>query len=191
MRLIYLLTTTLCLGAQSVPSAKFDDTQYRKALGLDSHIHMPGNCKGAPDGVYMRSGQSYYACISGRNVCNRDPAEIPDRLMRAFDASRAQFDARASQLKANAPTVRHLTPVGSGIVAAAAPSPAIVKLADEKASAVAVGHTRSQVLEALGKPHSRVSGDYEKFSYRLQSGKTLSLEFEGGQVSKVRTVTPN
>ena len=83
MRLIYLLTTTLCLGTQSVPSAKFDDTQYRKALGLDSHIHMPGNCKGAPDGVYMRSGQSYDACISGRNVCNRDPAEIPDRLMRA------------------------------------------------------------------------------------------------------------
>ena len=66
-----------------------------------------------------------------------------------------------------------------------------MKLADEKNSAVAVGLTRSQVLEALGQPHSRVSGDYEKFSYLRQSGKTLSLEFEGGQVSKVRTVTPN
>ena len=60
-----------------------------------------------------------------------------------------------------------------------------------RAAPIKVGFLRDEVLQALGKPHSRVSGDYEKFSYLPQSGKTFSLEFEAGRVAQVRIVTPN
>lgn len=50
------LASTLALTAQS---------------SLDSHLHQFGNCEGAPDGVYMRSGTSYYACINRKNVCKK------------------------------------------------------------------------------------------------------------------------
>ena len=214
MRLpLILAISSLALAAQStVPSAKFDPSQFNKALGLDSHIHQPGKCDGTPDAVYMRSGTSYYACVGGKNVCNKDPGEIPAHLISAFQAQRAQFDVNLKQHQADAARHRGMTlhqihlertsakasraePSAPGPVATAGPTagtpPSPIKLADEKTAAVTVGFSRDEVLQALGKPHSRVSGDYEKFSYLLQSGKTFSLEFEAGRVTQVRTVTPN
>ena len=211
------LASSLALTAQSmVPSAKFDPAPFNKALGLDSHVHPFDKCDGAPDAVYMRSGTRYYACVNGKSVCNKDPGEIPAHLIRTFDVSRAQFAVKAKQHQADAARHRNITlheihlermaakaslvepstpnPVASpvaGPVATAGPSPAPIKLADEKTAAVKAGFSRDEVLQALGKPHSRVSGDYEKFSYFLQSGKTFSLEFEGGRVAQVRTVTPH
>ena len=212
MRLpLSFLALSLALIAQStVPSAKFDPSQFNKALGLDSHVHPFGNCNGTPDGVYMRSGASYYACVNGKNVCNKDPGEIPAHLIRAFDVSRAQFEVKAKQHQADAARRRNMTlheihlermsgkaslaessaPMVVSAVSAV-PAPLALKLADDKTATVKVGFSRDEVLQALGKPHSRVSGDYEKFSYLLQSGKTFSLEFEAGRVAQVRTVTPN
>ena len=81
-------------------------------------------------------------------------------------------------------------PVPSPVAAAITPA-ASFRLADDHTAVIRVGFSRDEVLQALGKPHSRVSGDYEKFSYLLQSGKTFSLEFEGGRVTQARTITPN
>ena len=199
MRLICFFAATLSLAAQPVHSAKFDEKQFSKALGLDTHIHMFGNCKGAADGVYMRSGKSYYACINGQNVCNKDPGEIPDSLMRAFDRSRDAFDAKAKQFKTtkvvrsgSLRTTPQEMPAPAEAFPAPRPTPAapLARLPDDRAAAVSVGLTRDQVVEAIGKPHTRISGDYEKFSYLLQSGKTLSVEFDSGRVSRVREVSP-
>ena len=196
---------SLTLTAQStVPSAKFDPSQFNKALGLDSHVHPFGRCDGTSDGVYMRNGTSYYACVNGKNVCNKDPGEIPAHLIRAYDVSRAQFEVKAREHQAEAlrhrsMTVReiHLERMSSKASVAETSAPMVVsavaptKLADDQAATVKVGSLRDEVLQALGKPHSRVSGEYEKFSYLLQSGKTFSLEFEAGRVAQVRIVTPN
>ena len=88
------------LTAQStVPSAKFDPSQFNKAP----------KCDGAPDGVYMRSGTSYYACVNGKNVSNKDPGEIPAHLIRAYDVSRAQFEVKAKEHQAEALRHRSMT----------------------------------------------------------------------------------
>ena len=62
----------------------------------------------------------------------------------------------------------------------------LVKLADDRAASIAVGAARSEVLEKLGEPHSRISGDSERFSYQLQSGGTLRIELEEGRVTKIQ-----
>ena len=194
-----LWALSLTLTAQStVPSAKFDPSQFNKALGLDSHVHPFGKCDGAPDGVYMRSGTSYYACVNGKNVCNKDPGEIPAHLIRAYDVSRAQFEVKAKEHQAEAlrhrsMTLReiHLERMSAKASLAETSAPIVVsavaptKLDDDRAALIKVGFLRDEVLQALGKPHSRVSGEYEKFSYLLQSGKTFSLEFEAGRVAQV------
>lgn len=61
----------------------------------------------------------------------------------------------------------------------------MLKLADDRASSIAVGADRNEVLQKLGEPYSRISGDFERFTYQLKSGGTLSIESEGGRVTKV------
>jgi len=60
-------------------------------------------------------------------------------------------------------------------------------LADDRAASIAVGANRSEVLQKLGEPDSRISGDYERFTYQLQSGGTLRIELEDGRVTKVQS----
>jgi hypothetical protein len=62
-----------------------------------------------------------------------------------------------------------------------------VKLADDLAAGIGVGDARNDVLQKLGKPDSKISGDVERFIYQLQSGGTLRLELEDGRVTKVRS----
>jgi len=61
-----------------------------------------------------------------------------------------------------------------------------IKLADDLAASIAVGATRSDVLQKLGAPSSKISGDFERFNYQLQSGGTLRLEFEDGRVMRIQ-----
>lgn len=60
------------------------------------------------------------------------------------------------------------------------------KLADDLAASFGVGADRSAVLQKLGEPDSKISGDGEVFIYQLQSGGTLRIELEEGRVTKVR-----
>jgi hypothetical protein len=75
---------------------------------------------------------------------------------------------------------------GSEIRSSATAKPA-VKLADDLAVSIAVGAGRSEVLQKLGEPDSKISGDVERFIYQLQSGGTLRVELEDGRVTKVQT----
>ena len=65
--------------------------------------------------------------------------------------------------------------------------PATSKLTDDRAASIAVGAERSEVLQKLGEPYSKLSGDFERFTYQLKSGGTLKIELEGGRVTKVQT----
>jgi hypothetical protein len=62
----------------------------------------------------------------------------------------------------------------------------VVKLADALAASIPVGAERSEVLQKLGEPYSKISGDSERFTYLLQSGRTLRIELEDGRVTKVQ-----
>lgn len=64
----------------------------------------------------------------------------------------------------------------------------VLKLADSLAANIAVGADRSEVLQKLGEPSSRIAGDFERFTYQLQSGGMLRIEFEDGRVTKVQNV---
>jgi hypothetical protein len=63
----------------------------------------------------------------------------------------------------------------------------LVKLPDELAASIAVGADRSEVLQKLGEPYSKMSGDVERFTYQLESGGTLRIELEDGRVTKVQS----
>ena len=60
------------------------------------------------------------------------------------------------------------------------------KLADERAADVVVGASRSEVLQKLGEPFSKISGDSERFTYQLESGGTLRLVIEDGRVTQIQ-----
>jgi hypothetical protein len=60
-----------------------------------------------------------------------------------------------------------------------------LKLADDLATSIGVGAARNEVLQKLGEPDSKISGDVERFNYQLQSGGTLRIELQDGRVTKV------
>jgi len=66
-----------------------------------------------------------------------------------------------------------------------APAKPIVKVSDELAAGVSVGAGQANILEKLGEPHSRISGDVERYTYFLQSGGSLKLDFADGRVTQV------
>src|SRR3984885_13275111 len=59
------------------------------------------------------------------------------------------------------------------------------KLADDLATRIGVGADRREVLQKLGEPDSKISGDVERFNYQLQSGGLLRIELENGRVTKI------
>ena len=58
-------------------------------------------------------------------------------------------------------------------------------LADEKLEGIATGAKLADVQRTLGNPYSRIAGDSERWTYRLESGKTARLEFEGGVLARI------
>ncbi len=65
----------------------------------------------------------------------------------------------------------------------------IIKLSDELAAGVSVGASQADILQKLGEPHSKISGDVERYTYFLQSGGSLKLDFEDGHVTQVRNAS--
>jgi len=66
------------------------------------------------------------------------------------------------------------------------PAEPVVKVSDELASSVSVGAGQADILQKLGEPHARISGDVERYTYFLQSGGSLKLDFEAGRVTQVQ-----
>ena len=79
-----------------------------------------------------------------------------------------------------------LTVVGRLIPADPATEASPVKLEDDKAAGIVVGTAREEVLRKLGAPYTKISGDFERYTYLLESGNTLKLDFENGRVTEVR-----
>ncbi len=48
-----------------------------------------------------------------------------------------------------------------------------------------MGASQEDILQKLGQPHSRISGGIDRYTYFLESGGALKLEFEGGHVTQV------
>ena len=61
----------------------------------------------------------------------------------------------------------------------------MAKLADERVAAIAVG-AGNEVIEKLGEPSYKISGDSERFTYELESGGTLRAVIEEGRVTQVQ-----
>ena len=61
----------------------------------------------------------------------------------------------------------------------------ITLLPDEKLEGIATGAKLADVQRTLGNPYSRIAGDSERWTYRLESGKTARLEFEGGVLARI------
>jgi hypothetical protein len=83
----------------------------------------------------------------------------------------------------------------SAKVEPAKPEPAkaepMTKLTEDRAASVGVGADRGEVLQKLGEPYSKISGDFERFTYQLQSGGTLRIEFESGRVIRIQSTGGN
>jgi hypothetical protein len=70
-----------------------------------------------------------------------------------------------------------------------APAEPIVKVSDELAASASVGASQADIRQKLGEPHSTISGGPERYTYYLQSGGSLQLDFEDGRVTQVRNST--
>ena len=64
----------------------------------------------------------------------------------------------------------------------------VAPLADEKLIGIVAGVAVADVLRQLGNPYSRIAGESERLTYRLASGLTARLEFEGGVLARVEVV---
>jgi hypothetical protein len=167
------------------------------------HIHPgAGNGKGQPDGVHSKSLNTYYACIGAKDVCSDEKNVIPTRLVREFDARMAAFDAHMSDFKASLPArrsqtaggVRPATPLTlppQVYVLPAAAAPESKKVADELLKEIVVGLGRDEVIRKLGPPNTKVTGDFERFTYLLVSGASARIEIEAGRVTEIRMVQSN
>lgn len=83
-------------------------------------------------------------------------------------------------------SIRGLCQAATDSVAPAAKAKPVAKVGDDLAAGITVGAGENDVLQKLGEPYSKISGDFERFTYLLESGGTLRIEFEEGRVTKVQ-----
>jgi hypothetical protein len=109
-----------------------------------------------------------------------------------FAASKAApVGAQASQSAfvdpfATATQPSSASPMPVNQTAFSAPAAPMVKVSDDLAASVSLGAVQADILQKLGEPHSRISGDVERYTYFLQSGGSLKLDFEDGHVTQMR-----
>jgi hypothetical protein len=62
----------------------------------------------------------------------------------------------------------------------------VFKVADDRAAEIVIGTRRSEVLQKLGEPSSKMSGGVERLTYELESGGALRIELEDGRVTRIQ-----
>ncbi len=206
--MLALLAATLPAIAQSPAGGKpvagnFDGLKATDLILKLPHIHWsPVKCKSAPDGVYGKSGRTYYGCMKGKDVCSDEKGVIPKSMMAAFDATMAAHDARMTEFRAGvrqtmtgagqqrpsrtARTAR--SPRAAATIPQADPAPPATPITEEQLNEVAAGTAKPEVLGKLGDPYMRISGDSERFTYLLTSGKLGKIDLENGKVTRTRIV---
>lgn len=140
-------------------------------------------CKDRPDAITMKSGHTYYACIHEQSVCSEEPGAIPQSMIDAFDAGKPWVAPPKSAPSAK-PAARRVHPP----VARAKPAPKSSKLSDAVLDEIAIGADRDAVVTKLGRPYSKITGDVERFTYRLASGGIAKIDVESGRVTQIKVV---
>ncbi len=153
------------------------------------HIHgMLLECKGAPDRVYGKSGRVYYACVQGKEVCSEEKGKISRSMIEEYEAGKVASNRTREEVKAAIEGAQTRSSVvtldNPNAVSDAAPPPPV---ADDRVKELPVGTPRAEVLEMLGEPYLKISGEVEYYTYRLKSGATAELEFSDGKLKKIRT----
>jgi hypothetical protein len=198
-------------GAQPISVGKpvptnFDPATLKNIIGKPPHIHiMPMSCKGTRDGIYGKSGGTYYGCLNGKSVCSQEEGVvIPGSMIAEYEARKQQQQAATKEFRARMPRdgrtasemrqrrsgvsrtgggTTFTDPVGVPVAADRAPAATVT---EEQVKEIALGTSSSEVLRTLGKPSMRITGDFERFTYPLASGKEAKLEFEGGKLTQSR-----
>jgi hypothetical protein len=208
MRAALLCLAAISLSAQRLPPAKplegftFDANKLPKLPVFHFHPILLGGCKGKPDHVYGSSGSVYYACISEQDVCTTPNAHrgvgVPRALITQYqqvkamlqakrEAGRARIERAGQERKARSGAAVRSVRGGSApaVEAATVNRATTVPLADSKLEGIAVGAALSDVIEALGNPYSRITGESERLTYRLESGGVARLVFEGAVLKQI------
>jgi hypothetical protein len=63
-------------------------------------------------------------------------------------------------------------------------------VAEEQVKDIALGTSLDEVVRKLGEPYMRVTGDYERLTYRIAAGNAAKLEFEAGKLTRLEIVWP-
>jgi hypothetical protein len=206
-------------GAAKPIETNFKNLKASDLIFKPPHIHtVLHNCKGKPNHVYARQKDVYYACINGKEVCSEEKATpIPSRLIGDYQACRraqeermeegrarsrrVQEEIKAASAKGGQSAAGRREPVaGRGApatasvtvvsTAPAASSPVPPPIADEQVRAIPAGIARAAVVQKLGEPYMKITGETECYTYRLQSGNTAGFEFEAGKLRQLQVVRP-
>lgn len=218
--LLCVLLAAAPLIAQAIPAGKPVEVDFKnlEAILKPPHFHfVPADCKGKPNRVFARQNGVYYACINGKEVCSEEkPMPIPFGLIDQFKAEmeaakarmaegremarRAQEETKAAAAS-NSRAAEAARRAGSGapgstsvtVVNTATPAPdsaAPAPVADELVRGLTPGTALAAVVEKLGEPFMKISGETPCYTYRLASGDAAELEFEDGKLQRVRVVKP-
>jgi hypothetical protein len=196
------------------PEGKAIEVDFSKmqAALKGPHFHTTFyDCKGKKDHAYARQGSVYYACLNQKDVCSEETGvTIPFKLIEGLNAKEREHDAimAAGQAKlkkamqepkmqrepAPRPAAVERTPhsatttVSQVSAADLAPGAAPAAIADDQLQGVPVGTTRADLIEKLGNPHMKMTGDVEYYTYMLVSGNSALMELQAGKVTKVQVV---
>ena len=196
------------------PEGKAIEVDFSKmqAVLKAPHFHTTFyDCKGKKDHAYARQGSVYYACMNQKDVCSEEKGvTIPFKLIEDLNAKERQHDAimaagqaklkkamqepklQSERMPRSAPAERAphsaITTVSQVSAADLAPGAAPAAIADDQLQGVPVGTTRADLIEKLGNPHMKISGDVEYYTYMLASGNSAQLELQAGKVTKVQVV---
>jgi hypothetical protein len=149
-------------------------------------------CAGAPDGIFGKNKGIYFGCLNGKEVRSSTPGAIPPEWIASFDAKIREVDAAfkvAPRKTTTAVSTVNPLPVSPDVkIAADLQKPTVIRATEENVNSLALGTGRLEVEQNLGTPDSRISGDTERLTYRLTSGKLARLEFENGKLARIRIV---
>ncbi|HEY1339851.1 MAG TPA: hypothetical protein VGF59_20200, partial [Bryobacteraceae bacterium] len=101
------------LLAQPLPVGKPVETNFKNLKPEDLIIKMPhihtvfADCKNAPNHVFSREGDTYYACLNGKEVCSKEKdVVIPSGLISDYQARQKAAEAQLAESRAMGERIR-------------------------------------------------------------------------------------
>ncbi|MBZ5633499.1 MAG: hypothetical protein LAO55_10270 [Acidobacteriia bacterium] len=144
-------------------------------------------CAGAPDGIFGKNKGVYYGCLQGKEVRSDQNSAVPSAWIAEYDVKIREFDEKVRPTRAK-PAEPKQTPSTTAPIPRAAPAVPSPVITEEQVNSVPLGSARADVVQTLGEPYMKISGDTERLTYRLTSGYLARLEFENGKLTQRRIV---